>query len=211
MKSRAAAQFRTAVSGIEAALVDTETDSRRRRAAHGLAVVQLAGELAVEWGILPTEVEPAATVHHVYRVWCAGAGGQTINDALMAARRLKDFIDSNVNATILKVGTLGEREVWLAGEQQTSSRERAGWYHDRHIYLLSAAVEKVLGTYALKTFLGHAEKEGFFIRGDGRNLPSKVPGMGSLRALKFVPEALAAWISEENSDGVAIAEVGIEP
>jgi hypothetical protein len=162
--------------------------------------------------ILPPGIAPADTVALAYTAWRQSAGTTGVNDALTAARRLHDFIDRSLNATILALGTpLGGFAD--DGESARNSRERAGWYDgDRHVYLLRSTLVTVLGSYSTSTFLRHAQSAGALLKGEGKNLQPKVPKLKpQRRAYLFDRQALAAWCEQaEANEPIGVEEWEVE-
>jgi putative DNA primase/helicase len=178
--SAVVAALKSRLEEIERDLVGTDSDQRRRRAARSFAIAQVAGELGVQWGILPKEIVPDETCKLAYNIWRESAGTRNIDDTRMAAGRLLQLIDQQMNVTIVRLDA-ATRD----GESEGGNRERRGWFDGQDnalvVYLLPATLEQALGGYSQKTFVEETARLGIFMPGDGRNLQAKVPKMGRYR------------------------------
>lgn len=175
-------QLKARVNEIEARLVADDNDDTRRRATRTFAIIQAAGELAVQFGILPPEIKPEDTCKQVHAVWRDGPGQRDTSDFLMAAQKLLALIDEKINSTIIRL------DGSLNGEAERNNRERQGWYQSGDdetdpliVYLLPATIEKTLNGYSTDTFLKQAAECEVLLAADGDNFAPKVPRIPGYR------------------------------
>ncbi|WP_233863025.1 DUF927 domain-containing protein [Paraburkholderia adhaesiva] len=106
---------------------------QERRAARAFALCALAGELAIEWGVVPwTGGEPASAALHAFRLWRSqwGAPGRSAEHAGIL-RAAADFIDRHGSARFSNID--GSADL---------IRDRAGWWKqddgERRLYLFTS-------------------------------------------------------------------------
>jgi putative DNA primase/helicase len=177
--------LRSRVDSIVSELTKGMDDTRVTRAARSFAMAAAAGELAVTFGIVPAELEPLETARAAFNVWCEGNGASTVDDALMAARRLVGLVERELGASIFGV----EADATM----QKPGRPRLGWVSGDDVYILQEPLETALAGYATRDFLAVAARRGAFSRGDGKNLQAKVPHGNGARAFRFSLNALREW------------------
>lgn len=106
---------------------------QERRAARAFALCALAGELAIEWGVVPWAAgEPTNAALHAFRLWRNqwGAPGRSAEHAGIL-RAVADFIDRHGDSRFSSIA--GTAEV----------RDRAGWWKgdeqgERRLYLFTS-------------------------------------------------------------------------
>lgn len=106
-----------------------EGSGQESRAAERFALLGLAGELAIEWGLLPV---PAGAAHDamlvLFDAWRKGRGQGQSEDATICAN-LCDFITRHGDALFSELGVA------------VAVRDRAGWWKDeddRRVWLLTS-------------------------------------------------------------------------
>ncbi|HLO79261.1 MAG TPA: DUF927 domain-containing protein [Magnetospirillum sp.] len=189
------------LESAERDLVGDMTDSRIVRAARSFALIRVAGDMAVKWGILPEDAKPADTVKTAFELW-AKAGASQTDDSRQVAKRLLPMIESEMGLaiTVLSHARSHDGGINLNSDVRTeTARTRLGWSKDGRVWLLPDALNKALNGYMLKSFLDAATGHGAFIRGEGSNVKSKVPltkldPLAGTRAYQFSLEHLQAWV-----------------
>lgn len=177
-------EVRQRLNEVENHLVGVDFDNRHRRAARAFALVQIAGELAVRFGLVPEEADPAGTCTMAYEIWRDGGRRKLAVDAREIGRQLLDEIRNRIGVTLVKLG----EAVGPVGRVD-------GWIDGRTVYLLGNIVEEVLDGGRREEFLRVLGDEGVLVRGDGKNLASRVPVVpGRPRAYRVDLEALEAWV-----------------
>ena len=128
------------------ALIGDDSDPRRNRAARRFALVQLAGELAKEFGLVPRKLNPKESVGLIYESWKSDAGETETNDDLSAAKRLAQFIDQCSGVSLVRVRD--------GRELHDARGKRHGWIDEQQgkAWLLRDAISEALGNYSLRAF-----------------------------------------------------------
>lgn len=199
--SDAAIELKSAVEAAERDLAGDTADSRIVRAARSFAIIRVAGDMAVKWGIIPDDAKPADTVKAAFELWRKAGAVQT-DDAASVAKRLLAMIESELGLaiTVMSHSRKSDGSIDLNSEVRAeTTRTRLGWAKDGRVWLLPDAMNKALNGYMSKSFLDAAAGHGAFIRGDGNNVKSKVPlskpdPLAGTRAYQFSLEHLQAWI-----------------
>ena len=193
-------------------------DSRVIRAAKAFAVVQVAGEIAVQAGILPTEAEPAVTVAQAFKLWYTGQGGKMVDEFSSAIVRVLDYIAANRDVTIIdtRADDRAAKAARFARQDEDDEdginlnntskprqpidrayRERVGWYRDGEVWIMRTPLESITGMSA-DAFCDHLKGTGAWTPADGRNKQVKVPGQGNQRAFLFVEEKLRQMVEPKD-------------
>lgn len=116
-------------------------DGRLRRAAAGFAMLALAGEIM--------EIE-TAVVKEAFDRWIGEGVANALDDGHQTAKRILDFIDREMRASIIEIAEERDDEgedafddLNTSGEVGNSYRARAGWYEGDDVYLLPSTVDKL--------------------------------------------------------------------
>ena len=128
------------------------TDGQVRRAAHRLALIAAAGELAFKFGTVPHwhEGEAIAAAEFALRQWIAGRGGTEAAEALAAVRAVRFFIEKYGNSRFEDinnpVGIIANRAGWrrASGEEQIWMVPPEVWKSEICVGLDPKLVAKVL-------------------------------------------------------------------
>ncbi|MEX3962693.1 DUF927 domain-containing protein [Paraburkholderia sp. EG286B] len=162
-------------------------DGQQRRAAQTFAACALAGELAVQWGVVPWEAgEPTDAALHAFRLWYErrpdeGRGSE--HAAIL--RAVADFLDRHGDSRFSSIEGSGDL-----------IRDRAGYYRfdgGRRLYLLTAGgMREATKGYDLMRALRALDEAGAITeRGKGGEV-AKVTHTpdGKKRLYHIEPEAL---------------------
>jgi putative DNA primase/helicase len=173
---------------IEALPAFLASDSQEGRAASGFAVFGLAGELAVEYGILPWPTgEALKAAAEMYRVWRAGRGsGMTEDRQILQA--VADFISRH-----------GDSRFSAKGDTTTIVRDRAGWWTDGidgRVYLFtSGGLREATNGYDFARVLAALDAAGWIVaRDDSGRARSRTVDVGGGRKPRLY------WIMPEEID-----------
>ena len=178
--------------GAILALIETQlkhTDSQAARAASRFAVYAMAGELAIEAGILPWQQGAAlAACQTMYADWLAQHGsGTTENRQILQA--VRDYV--------LKYG-----DTRFTGKLsgQPPKTERAGWCTDEtgeRVYLFTpAALREAGGNYDFTRVLNALDGAGWIVERDKDKRSKKTPITGTSKINLY-------WIKPDDDDGHA--------
>lgn len=173
------ADFGAILAAIEAQFI--HSDSQAARTASRFALYAMAGELAIEAGILPWKVGAALTAcQAMFTDW------QTMQGT--GATEHNQIIES-VNDYILKYGE--SKFSSKDGSDDAPRIDRSGWLVDRpggRIYLFtSAALKDAGGNYDFKRVLDSLDSEGWIVERDTdkRSKKTAIPG-GSKQSLYWL-------------------------
>jgi len=136
-------------------LVGDDKDPRRARAANRFALVELAGDLAVEFGILPKSVDPAGIVNRVWSSWRGDAGETHTDDNITAAKRLVDFIEPRIATSIIRVDKDNYESDPRRGKIDGWVREPTKYDPSTRLFLLQHTLAEALGEYSVRAFVRH--------------------------------------------------------
>jgi GNAT superfamily N-acetyltransferase len=192
---------RQRLDAIEGALLGDVVDPRHRRAGRAFALLQLAGELAIDAGVAPAELDPAGTAALAFKAWLGAAGRDETDDLRAIARKVRDFIVRELDVSISPSGV-------------EPKRTRSGWYSKKSriggdddegdeitVWLLSGALKAQLNGLPAREWCREAIRRGVLIPGEGeRNLTRRVPkalAPGRPRAHEFILAELEVWAESD--------------
>jgi len=168
-------------------LLAGSSDPRHRRAARQIALVWLAGDLAIEREFVPATFDPSGSAHLMFGAWREGAGTSQIDDFRLAAQRVVNFIDAETGVSLYDVDA----------SPGHVNRARSGGYKGDTVWLFTGTVDHLLAGLDRNGFLRVAEAQGAFVRGDKPHWASHMPrGLGNSsrpRGYQFKVEALRQW------------------
>ena len=121
-------ELRLRVQAAAKNLAGDNGDGSLERAAMPLAMIQVAGELAQEYEILP-QYDLAASIQWAWSSYLASADAASLDLTQNCIDALENYLASNWNVTIKD----------LRGEER-SSREAVGWYDDNCIYIRATEI-----------------------------------------------------------------------
>jgi uncharacterized protein (DUF927 family) len=113
---------------VESALrAFTAAHGQAARAAERFGLVAVAGELAIEFGIVPwSEGQPTADAHELFGAWLGARGGSAAYEARQAVAQVRHFLAAHGDA---RFDALDPPPVSLAGQEieRRPVINRAGW------------------------------------------------------------------------------------
>jgi hypothetical protein len=147
-------------------------ESVQQRAVRRLALVIAAGELAIEFGILPLALEEVLqSVMAIQQAWLGDADNEP--ECVRGIRALRDCMLRN------------EAHFRRSGDQRTVVRDLVGYIDTgQDLYLFTdQGIKDALHGYPWKTVLAELDRRGFVFKNEGRRLKSKhhIEGKGRLR------------------------------
>ena len=99
-----------------------------KRVAERFAIVELAGVLAKEWGILPSWFTPEQTVARLHSQFCRDLSGTNLSEIDIGMALVLDYVETRLGREIIEVQkaapTTGMPDLQ---EQQTPKGPRVGW------------------------------------------------------------------------------------
>jgi hypothetical protein len=140
-------------------LAGPEAASPRVRAAMPFAITAIAGSLAQEFGILPSEADVAGAIRWAWERFCNSSDAVAIDPERQAIANLSQYIAERWNVTIKNV----------MADIGTNNREATAWYDDNTIYLPTNRIAKAAGG-ALKEqrIAGILDERGHLFRRGGK-------------------------------------------
>lgn len=167
-------------------------DSARQRAALPFALLQLAGEWAIEFGLLPAQCRIGQAVEWAWDKYLESPDATALNPQEQTVHLLREFIARNWNSSIKPVDA----------DSGYNSREADGWYDDETVYLPQAGFRKAIGGQLKEREAAKIVKEaGLLTRHDAehctiRNIP-KIRTRGyALSRKQFGREPVLAHTTE---------------
>jgi putative DNA primase/helicase len=151
-----------------------ELESVQQRAMRRLALAIVAGELAIEFGILPFALEEVVqSVMAIQRAWLGDADNEP--ECVRALRALRDFILRN------------EARFRSAADQRTVVRDLVGYIDTgRDLYLFTdQGIKDALHGYPWKAVLAELDRRGFLFKNEGARLNSRHHIAGKRRPRLF--------------------------
>lgn len=147
------------------------------RAAERFALVALAGELAIEWGLLPV---PNGTAHDamlvLFDAWRSGRGQGQSEDATICAS-LCDFLGRHGDAHFSELGGTSTQVV----------RDRAGWWKDngdKRIWMFTAeGLKRAVPGFDIARILSTLDSAGWIVERNTGKRSKKVKVNGSSQGL----------------------------
>lgn len=154
-----------------------------KRVAKRFALVQLAGNLAQEWGILPSWFHPAHTIHLLHSQFNQDLSATNLSETEIAAKLLLDYVDARIGRDIIEV-----QEKIKPGssieyhEQQSPKLTRVGWLvvkekGEPSLWLPLPGLKKILNGRPHLPFVRAMKNEKVLLppKKDGKNLTKRRP------------------------------------
>ena len=136
-------------------LIGKSTDPRKGRAASRFALVELAGKIAKELGLLPESIDPEGIINRTWNAWTGDAGEEHGDDNRTAARRLVDYIEPLISTSIIRVDKDNYESDPRRGRIDGWLREPTKKDPVTRLYLLRQPLADALGDYSLRAFVRH--------------------------------------------------------
>ncbi|MXP65630.1 DUF927 domain-containing protein [Roseomonas sp. M0104] len=163
-----------------------EANPQVRHAARYFALVAAAGEMAIEWEVLPWAAgEAERAVRAVMAAWLARRGGVEAGEDLEALKRLRGFISTHGASRFETIGRGGITEE--VESQDPRVINRVGWREKeagswRYFISLDAWRTEIFAGADAQTAARALAKVGVLQR-EGRNIPiyKPIPGEGRVR------------------------------
>lgn len=118
-------------------------ESQLIRAAVSFALIQIAGDLAKEFDILPKEIDPLKTVAWAYKNYLKSSDSSILHPRIQIIENIQSWIATRWDVTIKTLGTL----------QYDNNREAVGWYDNNTVYIPSSTIVEAAGSIAKKEFI----------------------------------------------------------
>lgn len=144
------------------AIIGKDGDGRLLRAAIPFAIVQVAGELACEFGILPQAINPGETVAWAWQASITSSDVSALDPHEAVLSHLRKWVTTRINSTIKRVQRPFE-DVSLEKDHRVARLASAtlttGWYDDKCIYIPTEHIAKATGDLYSKQQIGHIFSE----------------------------------------------------
>ena len=98
-----------------------------KRVAKRFALVQLAGQLAQDWGILPSWFDPAQTITLLHNQFNRDLSATNLSETEVAAKLILDYVDARIGRDIIEVQKKQKHSSVVFTEQQAAKLTRVGW------------------------------------------------------------------------------------
>lgn len=174
---RSPAALRGAVEAAARRIAGEGADGMRTRAARVFALVEIAGTLALRYGILPAECDVTGAVAWAWSSYATSADAVTLDPEEEALKRLRLWIAQRWNGTIRRIG---------GGPAHGPVAE--GWYDDQCVYLPDyKAMAAIDNTLTEGQFSRMLIRRGVLGRHEEQNRAKVryVPGIGRITAYAF--------------------------
>ena len=155
-------------------LAGEDADSTMNRAALPFAVLSTAGELAKEFGIIPTWYDVRNTVAWAWESFMASGSATALAPEKDAVQKLGEFVTRAWGVTIKPA----------YGGNGQGTREAVGFYDDETIYLLASVISDATGGSLGERQIGSVlAEQGLLAKHDAERWTVRyIPGVGRVRA-----------------------------
>ena len=194
--------------------VPGEVPGQVARVAGRFGLVAAAGELAIEWGLLPwLKGEATLAAARLFGAWLDERGGLLHSDIREGLRAVHRFLAQHgssrfENAWSVVADEHGHerpvigRTIMRAGYRRLEgSGDDAEWhfFFDPEVWR-----SEVLAGFDYRAIGKHMVERGWMMAGDGKNMTARkrVPGHGNLRFFHVTPAFMAAWGDERPGKGL---------
>ena len=151
-------------------LAGQNPDGSLERAAMPLALIQTAGELAQEFGVLP-QYNLVAAIHWAWKRYLDSADAVSLNPSQNCIDALENYLASNWDVTIINLN-----------ESERNYREAVGWYDYDCIYILADKIVDITGVGLKRAEIARIpDNDGYLgCKDNDRKTFRRVPGMGGV-------------------------------
>ena len=162
-------QIRQQVHEAAANLAGPDADGSRQRAAMPLALILVAGELAMTFGILP-RYELSDAIHWAWQKYVQSPDAASLDPVQDLLDALQAWVASNWDVTLKELNTF---------ERKGNSREADGWYDDDCVYILCTRIVDAAGIGLKRAQIARIlDEQGLLLLKDAdRKTCRRVPGM----------------------------------
>jgi putative DNA primase/helicase len=182
------------------------------RAAKRFALVAAAGELAIEFGVLPWpkgDAKDAAL--DLFKFWIADRGGTGPSEKASDIARVRRFIESDGEARC-EDAWAPKTDIYGKGIRRPPVINRAGFRRGgvedgkyRRWYILPEQFKRICAPRSPTDVARHLDEIGALERSDNpndRNLTRhvRIPGVGKLRLYVIAPAILEGWSDGDDGD-----------
>lgn len=174
------------VAEVEARLLGKSNLATERRAVRPFALLEVAGCLAQEAGVLPPEFDVPGTVQWTWSNFMAGAEGE----ALDHETRILNSIRQNI-AQEQGVGLRSKNELSLDEDVRGYRKSALGWYDDDHYYIVRDALTYLAGSSDKPQFIAKLLfNRGMLSKSGEKFHHDHLPGFGRLPHYRLIRKTL---------------------
>jgi hypothetical protein len=152
-------------------LAGSDAASPNVRAALPFAILAIAGSLAKEFGILPSEADVAGAIEWAWERFCSSSDALAIDPSRQAVVNIRQFIAERWDVTIKNV----------EADTGVNNREAVAWYDEDTIYLPTNRIAEAAGSVLKEQRIAGALDSGGYLsrRGDPKRIAIRyVPKIG---------------------------------
>ena len=165
-------KIRQQIHEAAAQLAGPDTEGSRQRAAMPLALILVAGELAMSFRILP-QYELSDAIHWAWRKYLQSPDAASLDPVQDLLDALQAWVARTWDVTLKELSPVMPKN---------NSREADGWYDDNCVYILSTCIVDAVGIGLKRAQIARIlDEQGLLILKDAdRKTCRKVPGMAGV-------------------------------
>ena len=127
------AELRKLILAVAGDFAGEGADSATRRAAQPFALLNVAGELAQEYGLLPADLDIWYMIDWAWGRFLGSAEAETLDSSKFAVQKLRDWILERWASKIQDVRII------------TNSRDAEGWFDSNYVYIPHQRLSEAAG------------------------------------------------------------------